>query len=116
MSVDCFNFRKKDLTRRITACISKIQQQDAHLARLPIVLTLMDMTPFNYFVDAASGQVTAILDWDGAKYLPIGHNFHFVEHLFGYMMRDGWEDIEDREVLESFFHGKSPPTSGLPRV
>ncbi len=87
LSVDCFNFRNKDLKRRITACISKIRQQDAHLAKLFIVLTHMDMTPFNYFVDAASGQVTAILDWDGAKDLPIGHNFHFVEHLFGYMTR-----------------------------
>lgn len=78
LSVDCFNFRNKDLKRRITAWISKIRPQDAYLAKLPIVLTHMNMTPFNYFVDAASGQVTAILDWDGAKYLPIGHNFHFV--------------------------------------
>ena len=67
----------------------------------------MDMTPFNYLVDAASGQVTAILDWDGAKYLPVGHNFHFVEHLFGYMTRDGWVDNEDREILESFFYEKA---------
>lgn len=64
----------------------------------------MDMTPFNYLVDAASGRVTAIIDWDGARYLPVGHNFHFVEELFGYMTTDGWEDVEDREVLESFFH------------
>ena len=104
--VDCFNFRNKDLKHRITACISKIRQQDAHRAKLPIVLTHMDMTPFNYLVDAASGQVTAILDWDGAKYLPVGHNFHFVEHLFGYMTRDGWVDNEDLEMLESFFYEK----------
>ena len=105
-SVDCFNFRNKDLKRRITVCISKIRQQDAHLAKLLIVLTHMNMTLFNYFVDAASEQVTAILDWDGAKYLLIDHNFHFVEHLFEYMTRDGWENIEDREILESFFHEK----------
>ncbi|KAL9124572.1 MAG: hypothetical protein Q9217_006111, partial [Psora testacea] len=106
-SVDCFNFQNKDLKHRITACISQIRQQDAHRAKLPIVLTHMDMTPFNYLVDAASGQVTAILDWDGAKYLPVGHNFHFVEHLFGYMTRDGWVDNEDREILESYFYEKA---------
>ena len=27
----------------------------------------MDMTPFNYLVDVASGRVTAILDWEGAS-------------------------------------------------
>ncbi|MCJ1386620.1 hypothetical protein MMC17_009746, partial [Xylographa soralifera] len=63
----------------------------------------MDMTPFNYLVDATSGHLTAILDWEGAEYLPIGHNFHFVKNLFGYMTRDGWEDIEGCEVLESYF-------------
>ncbi len=66
----------------------------------------MDMTPFNYLVDMASGQVTAILDWDSAKYLPVGHNLHFIEHLFGYVTRDGWEDVEDREALESYFYDR----------
>ncbi len=102
--VDCFEFQIQDLKRHIITCILKIEQQDAHISKLPIVLTHMDMTSFKYLVDAASGQVTAILDWDGAEYLPVGRNFHFVEHLFRYMTRDGWEDSEDREVLESFFH------------
>lgn len=64
------------------------------------------MTPFNYLVDMASGQITAILDWDSAEYLPVGYNLHFVEHLFGYMTRDGWEDAEDREALETFFYDR----------
>lgn len=87
--VNSFEFQNKDLRRRITACISKIREEDARLTRLPVILTHMDMTPFNYLVDMASGQVTAILDWDGAKYLPIGHNLHFIEHLLEYMTRDG---------------------------
>lgn len=81
----------------------------------------MDITPFNYLVDTASGQITAIVDWDSAKYLPIGHNLHFVEHLFGYMTTDGWEDHEDREALESFFYDRirqgllSPPRGSSAR-
>jgi len=105
-TVHDFGFHNKYLKRQITACISKIRQQDVRLAKLPLVLTHMDMTPFNYLVDVASGRVTAILDWEGAKYLPIGHNFHFIEHLFEYMTRDGWEDVEDREALESFFYDR----------
>ena len=104
--VNSFRFQNEDLRRRITACISKIREEDVRLAKLPVVLTHMDMTPFNYLVDMASGQVTAILDWDSAKYLPVGHNLHFIEHLFEYMTRDGWEDIEDREALESFFYNR----------
>ncbi len=104
--VNSFEFQNKDLRRQITACISKIREQDVRLTRLPVVLTHTDMTPFNYLVDMASGQLTAILDWDSAEYLPVGHNLHFIEHLFEYMTRDGWEDVEDREALESFFHDR----------
>lgn len=105
-TVNSFEFQNKDLRRRITACISKIREEEFRLVRLPLVLTHMDLTPFNYLVDANSGQVTAIFDWDNAKYLPVGHNLHFIEHLFEYMTRDGWEDVEDREVLESFFNNR----------
>ncbi len=106
LMVNRFEFRNTDLRRQIKASISRIQEQDHLLAKLPLVLTHMDMTPFNYLVDSASGKLTAILDWDGAQYLPLGHNLHFVEHLFGYMTRDGWEDVEDREALESFFYDR----------
>ncbi len=105
-TVNTFHFQNKDLRRRISARISEIRDHDVGLAKLPLVLTHMDMTPFNYLVDMASGQVTAILDWDSAEYLPVGYNLHFVEHLFGYMTRDGWEDAEDREALEAFFYDR----------
>lgn len=61
------------------------------------------MTPFIYLADIASRRVTAILDWDNAKYLKL----HFIGHLFGCMTRDGWEDVEDREALESMTDSSS---------
>ena len=104
--VNSFDFQNNNLRRRITTCITKIREEEVRLARLPVVLTHTDMTPFNYLVDMASGEVTAILDWDNAKYLPIGHNLHFAEQIFIFMTRDGWEDVEDREALESYFYDR----------
>lgn len=46
----------------------------------------------------------AVLDWDGALYLPIGSNFHFLDSLFGFMTARGWQDTEDRLVLETAFY------------
>lgn len=86
-TVNTFYFQNKDLRHRISACISNIRDHDVGLARLPLVLTHIDMTLFNYLVNMASGQVTAILDWDSAEYLPVKYNLHFVEHLFGYIRR-----------------------------
>jgi hypothetical protein len=61
-TVHDFDFHNKDLKRQITACISKIRQQNVCLAKLSLVLTHMNMTSFNYLVDVASERVTAILD------------------------------------------------------
>ncbi len=104
--IDGFPFQNQDLKGQILLCLSEIRQNSARLTKLPLVLTHMDLTPFNYLIDETSGHITAILDWDGAAYLPIGHNFHFVENLLGYMTRDGWEDIEDRHALESFLFAR----------
>ena len=103
--VNRFEIRNTDLRHQITARISKIQEHEVR-SKAPLVLTHMDITPFNYLVDTASGQITAIVDWDSAKYLPIGHNFHFAEHLFGFLTTDGWEDDKDREALESVFNSR----------
>ena len=101
--VDNYKFRDRALKCRVKASMSKIQQSGTLRASLPLVLTHVDMTPMNYLVDETSGQVTAVLDWDGARYLPIGQNFHFVEHLFGCLSRDGWEDYDDRGLFKRFF-------------
>jgi len=105
-TIDNYSFKIQNLKSRILFCLSEIQQNSASLAKLPLVLTHIDLTPFNYLIDESSGHITGVLDWDGASYLPIGHNFHFIEQLLGYMTRDGWEDIEDRHILESFFYAR----------
>lgn len=70
---------------------------------LPTVLAHGDLTPFNYLVERTSGRITAVLDWDGATVQRVGYNLHFVEHLFGSMTLDGWEDYPEREAIEGKF-------------
>ncbi|KAI9892614.1 MAG: hypothetical protein M1814_001307 [Vezdaea aestivalis] len=105
-TIDGYPFQNPNLEGRILSCLSKIQQNSDRLTKLPLVLTHRDLTPFNYLIDETSGRITAILDWDDAEYLPIGHNFHFLENLLGYMTRDGWKDIEDRQILETFLYAR----------
>ncbi|KAL7272311.1 hypothetical protein RUND412_004892 [Rhizina undulata] len=76
------------------------------LSKLPFVLTHMDLSPFNYLVDPPTGKITAVLGWDGASYLPLGRNFHFVEHVFGYMTTQGWENYEGHKKLEDHFNAR----------
>ncbi|KAL7268775.1 hypothetical protein RUND412_008588 [Rhizina undulata] len=75
-------------------------------SKLPLVLTHTDLSPLNYLVDPPTGKITTVLDWDGASYLPLGRNFHFVEHVFGYMTTQGWENYEGHKKLEDHFNAR----------
>jgi hypothetical protein len=75
--------------------------------RPPRHLTHQDLTPFNYLIDDSTGRVQAVLDWDGALYLPVGSNFYFVESVFGLMTLSGWQDTEDRQELEGAFYDRA---------
>ncbi|CAG8948363.1 unnamed protein product [Penicillium salamii] len=100
-------FRNTTLRNSISACISKLLPQLRDLAALPVTLTHQDLAPFNYLIDDSTGRVQAVLDWDGAIYLPVGSNFHFLDSLFGFMTPSGWQDTEDRQELEGAFYDRA---------
>ena len=102
--VNGYTFRHTSLKLKLLACISKLLLQLPNVTTLPITLAHQDLAPFNYLINETTGQVQAILDWDGALYLPVGSNFHFMESLFGFMTTRGWQDTEDRHELEAAFH------------
>ncbi|KAJ5478030.1 hypothetical protein N7530_003539 [Penicillium desertorum] len=118
-TVDTYIFRNSAVRNSISTCISKLLPRLPDIATLPIALTHQDLAPFNYLIDESTGHVQAVLDWDGALYLPIGSNFHFIDNLFGFMTLSGWEDTEDRQELETAFYDRvlaSLATQGLRRV
>lgn len=106
-TVNNYIFQNTTLRDSISTCISKLLPQLHDLAALPATLTHQDLAPFNYLVDESTGQVQAVLDWDGALYLPVGSNFHFMDSLFGFMTPSGWQDTEDRQELETAFYNQA---------
>ncbi|KAM5476972.1 hypothetical protein MauCBS54593_000243 [Microsporum audouinii] len=105
-TVNNYIFRHTTLRNKILACISKLLLQLPNLTTLPVTLAHQDLAPFNYLIDDSTGRVQAVLDWDGALYLPVGSNFHFIESLFGFMTPRGWQDTEDRQELETAFYDR----------
>ncbi|KAJ5781435.1 uncharacterized protein N7518_009918 [Penicillium psychrosexuale] len=114
--VDNYTFRNTTLRNSISTCISKLLPHLHDLAALPVTLTHQDLTPFNYLIDDSTGRVQAVLDWDGAVYLPVGSNFYFMDSLLGFMTPSGWQDNGDRQELEGAFYDRvlaSLATQGL---
>ncbi|KAJ5712954.1 uncharacterized protein N7483_010135 [Penicillium malachiteum] len=106
-TINNYTFRNTSLKNSISACISKVLPQLRDLVVLPITLTHQDLAPFNYLIDPSTGRIKAVLDWDGAVYLPVGSNFHFVDSLLGFMTPKGWQDTEDRHDLEAAFYDRA---------
>ncbi|KAJ6016482.1 hypothetical protein N7540_011073 [Penicillium herquei] len=106
-TINNYTFRNTSLKNIISAYISKVLPQLRDLVVLPITLTHQDLAPFNYLIDPSTGRIKAVLDWDGAVYLPVGSNFHFVDSLLGFMTPKGWQDTEDRHDLEAAFYDRA---------
>jgi hypothetical protein len=101
---DTYPFRNTNLRSTISVCLNKLMPLLSGLTTLPLVLTHQDLSPFNYLINEFSGHIQAVLDWDGALYLPIGSNFHFVDSFFGYMTPSGWNNSEQRHEFEAAFY------------
>ena len=59
-----------------------------------------------YLINDSTARAQAILEWDGALYLLLGSNFHFMKSLLGFVIPNSWEDMEDRLVLEAASHAR----------
>jgi hypothetical protein len=51
----------------------------------PVVLNHGDLIPSNVLVDEATWEITGLVDWAEAEYLPFGTCLYGLEHLLGYM-------------------------------
>ncbi|KAJ5875821.1 uncharacterized protein N7529_001405 [Penicillium soppii] len=73
---------------RATTTTSDTSVSNTTISHLTTTLT-GDLAPHNYLIDS-TGQVQAVLDWDGALYLPVGSNLRF-------MTLNGGKDTDDRQ-------------------
>lgn len=55
----------------------------------PIVLNHGDLIPSNILVDEDTWDITGLVDWAEAEYLPFGTCLYGLEHLLGYMSQTG---------------------------
>jgi aminoglycoside/choline kinase family phosphotransferase len=69
---------------------------------LPVVLVHDDFGSLNILSDD-DGNVTAVVDWSDARYLPFGWNLYGIAEFYGYMRVDGWVDRPERKELEGVF-------------
>ncbi|KAJ5088611.1 hypothetical protein N7456_012227 [Penicillium angulare] len=106
-AVNDYAFQNISVRTSISACVSYVLSQLHNIVTLPLTLTHQDLSPFNYLIDLSTGNVKAVLDWDGALYLPVGSNFHFLDSLFGFMTLKGWQDADDRHELEAAFYDRA---------
>lgn len=106
-TVNNYAFRNESLRKSISDCVSKVLPQVYSIATLPITLVHQELAPFNYFIEPSTGQVQAVIGWDGARYLPVGSNFHFIDSLFGAMTPSGWKDAVHRQDIEIAFYDQA---------
>jgi hypothetical protein len=69
------------LRERAVATLEKLMKQENHM----VVLNHGDLIPSNVLVDEETWEVTGVVDWAEAEWLPLGTCLYGLEHLLGYM-------------------------------
>lgn len=64
---------------RITA--NRVQETDCY----PVVLNHGDLIPSNILVDKETWEITGLVDWAEAEWMPFGTCLYGLEHLLGYL-------------------------------
>lgn len=69
----------------------------------PIVLTHSDLNEIDILVNPDSGEITGVVDWPGASFLPFGFTLYVLENALGGMGPKGWEWFDDADNLRVAF-------------
>lgn len=71
-----------ELSRRVA---SETLERVRSIADYPVVLNHGDLIPSNILVDEVAWEITGIVDWAEAEYLPFGTCFYGLESLLGHI-------------------------------
>lgn len=69
----------------------------------PVVLTHGDLNETNILVDPISGEITGIVDWAEASFLPFGFALYALDTTLGDMGRQGWTYFGNADYLRDEF-------------
>ncbi|KAF2714894.1 hypothetical protein K504DRAFT_469261 [Pleomassaria siparia CBS 279.74] len=66
---------------------AEVRDKILELQDYPVVLNHGDLIPSNVLVHAETWQITGVVDWAEAEWLPFGSCLYGLEHLLGYLDR-----------------------------
>lgn len=73
------------------------------LVEHPIVLTHGDLNETNILVNPISGEITGVIDWAEACFLPFGFALYALDTTLGGMGREGWAYFDNTDYLRDEF-------------
>jgi hypothetical protein len=94
------------LRERATETLDQLMGVEDH----PVVLNHGDLIPTNILVDEERWEITGIIDWAEAEWLPFGTCLYGVEHLLGFLDSSSstlqFRYREDADLLRKIFWKK----------
>lgn len=81
----------------------------------PVVFTHADLNETNILVNPISGEITGVVDWAEAGFLPFGFALYALDTTLGGMGRKGWKYFNNAEYLrDEFWRAFEGLVGGLP--
>lgn len=93
------------LRKRVRETLRVVQRIEDY----PVVLNHGDLIPSNILVDKETWEITGLVDWAEAEYLPFGTCLYGLEHLLGYLtpstsdITPMWNFFDDAAQLRELF-------------
>lgn len=69
----------------------------------PLALTHSDLNELNILVDGCSGNITGVIDWVDVGIQPFGLTLYVLEKFIGTMGREGWDYLDNADLLRDEF-------------
>jgi len=89
----------QNLRQRAHTTMKWLETMSTH----PVVLNHGDLIPSNILVDEVTWEITGIVDWAEAEYMPFGTCLYGLEHLLGYVTSTSSSSSSSEESIQNLF-------------